>query len=85
MASPREIAERILQMPKRERLAELTKVLEMVQAAITIRSACRDKHFFSMSGGEDSGTKFDRLLKELFGMAWKDVEPKRKRRKAVEA
>ncbi len=70
--TPREIAIQILAKPESERLSDLTKILEMVQAAITIRSACRDKHFFSFSGGEDSGTRFDRLLKEMFGMAWVD-------------
>lgn len=70
MSTPKEIAKEMLAMPKRKQLDRLTKVLEMVQAAIVIRSSCRDKFFVSMSGGEDSGTKFDRLLKELFGMTW---------------
>lgn len=84
MAEPREIAEQILDMSGPARLSKLTKILEMVQAAIVIRSACRDKYFLSMSGGEDSGTRFDRLLKELFGMVWKEPEPKKKaRRKSV--
>lgn len=69
---PREIAEQILAKPETERLADVTTLLEMVQAAIVIRSACRDKFFFSLSGEEDSGTKFDRLLKEMFGMTWVD-------------
>lgn len=72
MSEPREIAIALLKKPKTERLDELTKILEMVQAAISIRSACRDKHFVSLSGAEDSGTKFDRLMKELFGLEWKD-------------
>lgn len=77
MAEPREIAEQILAKPEAERLAEVTELLEMIQAAIVIRSACRDKFFISMSGREDSGTKFDRLLKKLFGMSWFDT-PKKK-------
>ena len=81
MAEPKEIAAEILSNPKAEQLEYLTKLLEMVQAAIVIRSACRDKMFVSMSGKEDAGTKFDRLLKELFGMTWKDALPKTKRRR----
>jgi hypothetical protein len=84
MASPREIAEAILCKPQAERLDAVTKVLEMVQAAISIRSVCRDKHFISMHGGEDCGTKFDRLLKELFGMGWVDPKPKVRRKRKSE-
>ena len=80
MSEPRQIAQELLRTPEPGRTEELIKILEMVQCAITIRSACRDKHFISMSGGEDSGTKFDRLLKELFGMAWEEPEPKAKRK-----
>ena len=82
MAEPREIAEQILAKPEQERLDELTKILEMVQAAINIRSACRDKMFVSMSGKEDCGTKFDRLLKELFGLTWQDPPKKEKRKRS---
>lgn len=82
MSEPREIAEEILAKPEAERLDHVTKVLEMVQAAIVIRSACRDKHFISFSGREDSGTKFDRLLKELFGMSWQDPPKKEKRKRS---
>jgi hypothetical protein len=78
MAEPREIALSILAEPEPQRTEDLTKVLEMVQAGIVIRSACRDKHFITFSGREDSGTKFDRLMKEMFGMEWKD-EPKPKK------
>jgi len=49
MAEPREIAEQILAKSEPERLDHLTKILEMVQAAIMIRSACRDKYFVSLS------------------------------------
>jgi hypothetical protein len=73
MADPKELAQQILALPEPGRTETFTKVLEMVQAAITIRSFCRDKWFVTMSGGEDSGTKFDRLLKELFGLTWKDA------------
>lgn len=78
MAEPKEIAASILSMKEPKRAEHLTKILEMVQAAIVIRSACRDKMFVTLSGREDAGTKFDRLLKELFGMAWVD-KPEKKR------
>jgi len=71
MATPAELAKELLAKPKAERLEETIKLFEMIQSAIVIRSSCRDKFFVSMSGKEDSGTKFDRLLKELFGMEWK--------------
>lgn len=80
MSEPSEIAKSILELPEPKRTEDLTKILEMVQAAITIRSACRDKHFVSMTGKEDSGTRFDRLLKEMFGLSWKDDLPKSRRR-----
>ena len=40
MAEPKEIAESILKLSKRKQLARLTNILEMVQCAIVIRSAC---------------------------------------------
>lgn len=81
MAEPKEIAIDLLAMPESDRLERMTKILEMVQCGIMIRSACRDKFFVSMSGREDSGTKFDRLLKELFGLSWEDRPklPKKRR------
>lgn len=69
MSEPKDIAQKMLAEPEPEpaRVEHLTKVLEMVQAAIqaaiTIRSVSRDKRFISMSGGEDAGTKFDRRTK----------------------
>jgi len=83
MPEPKEIAQDVLAMKEPERLERLTKILEMIQCAIVIRSACRDKWFVSMSGREDSGTKFDRLLKELFGLEWKEPEPKRSKRRGM--
>lgn len=76
MAEPIDIAREILSNPKKEQLRAITRLLEMIQAAIVIRSACRDKFFISMNGKEDSGTKFDRLLKEEFGMTWQDKPEK---------
>lgn len=72
MAEPKEIAESILKLSKRKQLARLTNILEMVRCAIVIRSACRDRMFVSLTGKEDAGTKFDRLLEEEFGLTWKE-------------
>lgn len=80
MSEPKDIALEILSKPAAERLVHLAKILEMVQSSIVIRSACRDKMFISMSGKEDVGTKFDRLLKELFGMEWVDKPTKKKKK-----
>ncbi|HVT81224.1 MAG TPA: hypothetical protein VHM90_11260 [Phycisphaerae bacterium] len=57
--TPQEIAQKINALPEAERLAEITKFLEMIQAAI--------------------------LLKELFGMEWKDEPEKTPRRKRGDA
>lgn len=85
MAEPREIAAEILSKSDPERLDHLTKILEMVQCGISIRGACRDRMFVSLSGKEDSGTKFDRLMWELFGLKWQDRPVKKsKRQKASE-
>lgn len=81
MSEPHEIAQEVLAKPDGERLKHVTKLLEMVQAAIVIRGACRDKYFISLSGREDAGTKFDRLLLELFGMKWENKPAKLLRRK----
>lgn len=80
MAEPIEIAREILGKPKKEQLRDLTALLEMIQAAVVIRSACRDKYFVSLTGKEDAGTKFDRLLKSEFGMTWKDKRVVRTRK-----
>lgn len=80
---PYEIAQEIINKPEPERLQHVTDLLEMVRAAIVIRSACRDKMFVNMSGNEDAGTKFDRLMKELFGMEFKDTPKPRTNRKSA--
>ena len=68
------LADRFFKLSPLGQRRRLIALLQMIQASITIRSFTRTMHFISMEGGETADVRYDRLLKRLFGMAWKEKD-----------